>query len=123
VTAEQLRKFGDVVEPRDRGIEAPGQLPAHYAPRSRLVLVDHASAFDGDRSRAALLAWRSVPTGEKFAAARVLSASGDLREAAKNLFRHMRELDALQLETIVAEAVPREGIGEAIMDRLCRAAT
>lgn len=123
VTAEQLREFDEVLELGHRSIEAPGQLPSHYAPRSRLVLVDEASAFRGDRSRAGLLAWRSVPAGEKFAAALVLSANGDLREAATNLFRSMRELDALQLEMIVAEAVPGEGIAEAIMDRLRRAAS
>lgn len=122
VTADQLREFGEVVEPQHRAIEAPGQLPSHYAPRSRLVLVDEARSFRGDRSRAGLLAWRSVRAGEKFAAARVLSASGDVREAATDLFRHMRELDALRLETIVAETVPGKGLGEAIMDRLRRAA-
>jgi L-threonylcarbamoyladenylate synthase len=46
----------------------------------------------------------------------------DLREAAANLFRQLRELDHAHLNAIVAEAVPEEGLGIAIMDRLHRAA-
>jgi L-threonylcarbamoyladenylate synthase len=44
-----------------------------------------------------------------------------LREAAANLFRYLRELDALGLDLIVAERVPSRGLGAAIMDRLERA--
>ena len=58
---------------------------------------------------------------EVFAAVRNLSERGDLREAAANLFRYLRELDALGLDLIVAERVPSWGLGAAIMDRLERA--
>ena len=58
---------------------------------------------------------------EAFAAVRNLSDRGDLREAAANLFRYLRELDALGLDLIVAERVPSRGLGAAIMDRLERA--
>jgi len=54
---------------------------------------------------------------------RCLSEQGDLREAAANFFRMLRELDAENLDLIVAECVPEEGIGAAINDRLRRAAT
>jgi hypothetical protein len=57
----------------------------------------------------------------KFAAVRNLSDRGDLREAAANLFRCLRELDALGLDLIIAERVPSRGLGAAIMDRLERA--
>ena len=50
------------------------------------------------------------------------STTGNLREAAANLFRHLRELDHAGLDCIVAEALPEEGLGVAIMDRLRRAA-
>ena len=63
--------------------------------------------------------WR--PPLLKFAAVRSLSDRGDLREAAANLFRYLRELDALGLDLIVAERVPSRGLGAAIMDRLERA--
>ena len=79
-----------------------------------------------------LLAWSSAfPSpmssqletrhSEAFAAVRNLSDRGDLRQAAANLFRYLRELDALGLDLIVAERVPSWGLGAAIMDRLERA--
>ena len=52
----------------------------------------------------------------------VLSRNGDLREAAATLFAKMRALDSLKLERIVAESVPDEGLGAAILDRLRKAA-
>jgi L-threonylcarbamoyladenylate synthase len=60
---------------------------------------------------------------EQFADVRYLSRRGDLREAGANLFRCLRELDQAELDLIVAEAVPEQGLGLAIMDRLRRAAT
>jgi L-threonylcarbamoyladenylate synthase len=51
----------------------------------------------------------------------VLSKTGDLREAAANLFSAIRKLDRLNLDLIVADPVPEIGLGRAIMDRLRRA--
>ncbi len=101
---------------------APGQLPSHYAPRTPLTLVNDAASFvrPNDR-RCGLLAWRT-DKAEQFFEVRYLSRRGDLREAAANLFRSLRELDQAQLDLIVAETVPEQGIGLAIMDRLRRAA-
>jgi L-threonylcarbamoyladenylate synthase len=102
-------------------IRAPGQLPSHYAPETPLLLIDDATLFSTLRDlRVGLLGWRAPQ--KNYAAARTLSESGDLREAAANLFRYLRELDALELDLIVAERVPEEGIGIAINDRLRRAA-
>ena len=53
---------------------------------------------------------------------RTLTSNKDLREAAANLFRCLRELDHENLDLIVAEKIPEEGLGCAIMDRLRRAA-
>ena len=58
---------------------------------------------------------------KKFAAVRLISERQDLREAAANLFRHLRELDQSALDLIVAERVPCQGLGAAILDRLERA--
>jgi L-threonylcarbamoyladenylate synthase len=73
-----------------------------------------------ERRGAALLGFRDAAAG--YDAARVLSAPGNLREAAAHLFEYLHELDAAQVERIDVEAVPSEGIGVAIMDRLRRAA-
>jgi L-threonylcarbamoyladenylate synthase len=53
----------------------------------------------------------------------VLSETGDLREAAANLFAALRKLDMLGLDRIIASPIPEKGLGIAIMDRLRRCAT
>jgi len=110
----------DATVHRDAPI-APGQLPAHYSPRTRLAIVrdaHHPPAV----SDAALLAFRTPPRSLRYAAVEVLSPSGDLREAAANLFSALHRLDEAGVAIIYAEAVPEEGLGRAIMDRLRRAA-
>jgi L-threonylcarbamoyladenylate synthase len=123
VTAEQLSVFGkiDIVTSREN-ISAPGQLPSHYAPETSLQLTDDAQSFSPEpNQRCALLAWNPIKIDKRFAEIRRLSERGDLREAAANLFRRLRELDALGVDLIVAERVPDQGLGAAIMDRLRRA--
>ena len=136
VTNEQLSEFADIVSVSvTQGISAPGQLPSHYKPTTPLCLIDDAEAVSPQNNRrVGLLAWHARGgdlqiaqswTGDrrslKFAAVRSLSEQQDLREAAANLFRYLRELDALSLDLIVAERVPPQGLGAAIMDRLERA--
>ena len=127
ITDEQLAEFADIVGVQvPQGISAPGQLPSHYRPATPLCLIDKADdVFPPEDQRVGLLAWKSsrsfAPDTERFAAFRILSRRGELREAAANLFRYLRELDALGLDLIVAERVPSQGLGAAIMDRLQRA--
>jgi L-threonylcarbamoyladenylate synthase len=139
VTAEQLSQFANVniVASPARKISAPGQLPSHYAPRTRLRVVENAESFSPPKNqRVGLLAWYPVSAKEdlqsaqqrtgdgrslKFVAVRNLSAHQDLREAAANFFRYLRELDVLGLDLIAAERVPSQGLGAAILDRLERA--
>jgi len=103
-------------------IACPGQLPSHYAPKTPLELVDTAENYSLKRpERVGLLAWRPIESFQRFAAVRQLSQEQDHREAAANLFRYLRELDALGLDCIIAERVPSRGLGAAIMDRLERA--
>jgi L-threonylcarbamoyladenylate synthase len=123
ITGEQLAAFGkiDVVTSREK-ISAPGQLPSHYAPKARLQLIDDAKSFSpNENQRVALLAWNPVMKDERFVAIRNLSERQELHGAAANLFRYLRELDALDVDLIVAERVPDQGLGAAILDRLRRA--
>ena len=123
VTAEQLAEFGkiDIVMAPKR-ITAPGQLRSHYAPKTPLRLINNANSFSVKANqRCALLAWNPIENAERFVAARQLSESQEPREAAANLFRCLRELDELDLDLIVAERVPAQGLGAAILDRLERA--
>ncbi|HEY2143892.1 MAG TPA: L-threonylcarbamoyladenylate synthase [Candidatus Udaeobacter sp.] len=124
ITAGQLSEFADVdiVTSSARKISAPGQLLSHYAPKTPLYLIDSANSFFPEKNqRVGLLAWKPVESKNRFAAVRHLSEREDLRQAAANLFRYLRELDMLGLDVIVAERVPSRGLGAAILDRLERA--
>jgi len=102
--------------------EAPGQLLSHYAPRKRFLLgdIDQLIREHGLR-RPGVLRFQSHPITPA-EVQKVLSPSGDLREAARNLFGMLRELDQENVDAVVAEEVPDTGIGRAINDRLRRAA-
>ena len=95
---------------------SPGMLERHYAPGAKLRL-DADAAGDGE----ALLAFgRPIP---RHAGPTInLSTSGDLAEAAANLFSALRALDASGAGSIAVMPIPNEGLGEAINDRLRRAA-
>jgi L-threonylcarbamoyladenylate synthase len=121
ITYEELSQFGKVeVADSATKIIAPGQLPSHYAPRVPLQIFDDLKSFKSGQ-RCALLAWNPVKQDERFVAIRNLSERQDMREAAANLFRYLRELDQLDVDLIVAERVPSQGLGAAILDRLTRA--
>ncbi len=98
----------------------PGQTPSHYAPRTPVVWASPGDDFRPG-ARVGLLAYRPRDGMAGFAAVEVLSADGELREAAINLFAALHRLDALSLDRIVADTVPETGLGLAIMDRLRRA--
>jgi L-threonylcarbamoyladenylate synthase len=151
ITDEMLRPFGEVCEQSSSPtISAPGQFPTHYAPRTKLIVLDDLKNFlppPGKRIGALCFSFVAAVAGRGparyhgstskprlanaatsaptefigFATMRRLSERGDLREAAANFFRMLRELDAEKLDLIVAERVPEEGIGAAINDRLQRA--
>jgi L-threonylcarbamoyladenylate synthase len=98
---------------------APGQLASHYATRARLRL-DVAEVRAGE----ALLAFGPDRPRHAERAVMVLDLSpkGDLLEAAANLFAHLRALDASGAAMIAVAPIPAKGLGEAIRDRLTRAA-
>lgn len=111
--------FGSIDAPdtNDQAPRSPGRLRSHYAPRLPLRL----DAFDA-RSGEALLAF-GAPAPPGFAAVLVLSQSGDLTEAAANLFAMLRQLDRpAEFGAIAVMPIPEHGLGRAINDRLRRAA-
>jgi L-threonylcarbamoyladenylate synthase len=107
-----------VVAASGKAIEAPGMMASHYAPNAALRM-NVAECPPG----AALLAFGDgAGRGRKGASAMLnLSASGDLREAAANLYAMLKSLDAAGPALICVEPVPMQGIGIAINDRLARA--
>jgi L-threonylcarbamoyladenylate synthase len=107
---------GKLAQPAGETISSPGQMRSHYAPRARLRL----NATDIRAGEALLAFGPNAPTGAR--ATRNLSERGDLVEAASNLFAMLRELDAVGATAIAAMPIPAHGLGEAINDRLRRAA-
>lgn len=96
---------------------APGLLASHYAPRAAVRL-----DAEAPRPGEAWLGFGPEPDGALPALAFNLSPSGDLTEAAANLFAAMRHLDDQRPATIAIAPIPMRGLGEAINDRLRRAA-
>ncbi len=92
--------------------------PSHYAPAARLRLEAHElNAGEAALDFGGRLAARAKPGTLVLD----LSPSGDLVEAAANLFAHLREFDARDIANVAVAHVPERGLGEAINDRLRRA--
>ena len=119
VLGRELARPAREAESHDSQPLAPGMLTSHYAPRAR-VRLNAQSVQPGE----ALLAFGHAPVAGQDQAAAVLNLSerGDPAEAATHLFGYLRELDAKGVQTIAVMSVPMDGLGEAINDRLRRAA-
>jgi L-threonylcarbamoyladenylate synthase len=91
---------------------SPGQMESHYAPRARLRL-NAVEPVAGETH----IGFGAVASGPYS-----LSQTGDVVEAAANLYRLLHEVDALGGDRIAVAPVPMEGLGEAVNDRLRRAA-
>lgn len=104
---------GPLASPASGAIAAPGMMESHYAPRARIVL----DAVTPPPGAAYLAFGAEAPAGGL-----TLSATGDLTEAAANLYAHLRTLDATGADTIAVAPIPGDGLAEAIRDRLARGA-
>jgi len=120
IAAEEIEAAAGVALARggDASIVAPGMLASHYAPGAA-VRLNASDVRDGE----ALLAFGPARIDAANAVALLnLSEAGDLREAAANLFSHLQALDRSGAKTIAVAPIPHRGLGEAINDRLARAA-
>ena len=119
VLGRALRQAPTEVESGSAQPLAPGMLASHYAPRAR-VRLDAQRLEPGE----ALLGFGLGAISGIDAASMVMNLSerGDLDEAAANLFGYLRALDSKGVRTIAVMPIPNEGLGEAINDRLRRAA-
>jgi L-threonylcarbamoyladenylate synthase len=100
--------------------KAPGQLKSHYAPEKKVVLGNVEELLRAyDHKEIAVLSFsKNFNTPFQF----ILSTSGQMDEAAQNLFTALRTLDKMPVKIILTELVPERGLGRAINDRLKRAA-
>lgn len=112
VTAADLKEFGEVITVNtNTAIKAPGMLKRHYAPHLPLRI-----NVIKKEPEMALLGF-----GNCHSADLNLSPSGNLAEAAANLFKYLHQLDNSDFSSIGVSPIPKYGIGEAINDRLVRA--
>lgn len=124
---EEIEKIVGTVKIRDVFVSralAPGMLESHYSPSKKVLygeISDLIQNFTIDS--VGIIAFKKriegVPEFQQY----ILSESGDIEEAGKNLFSGLRYLDKLDIEVILAEPVPDQGLGRAINDRLMRAAS
>jgi len=136
VTEEDLKQFGKVVfVPRNVDVEsiapeAPGQLKSHYAPRTRLRLLEKPTDFVPEPGKKyGLLSYRGQEKDGyirlyEWDEVRILSpGSGRVSEAGTRFFGTIREMDELGLDEIISEPMPDRGIGKAMLDKLRRASS
>jgi L-threonylcarbamoyladenylate synthase len=119
VIGRPLTGMPDNATANDAAPLAPGMLASHYAPRCA-VRLNAEQIYPGE----ALLAFGPIDISESGEAHAVMNLSprGDLTEAAANLFGYLRALDQTGARGIAVMPVPHHGLGEAINDRLRRAA-
>ncbi|MEN5168746.1 L-threonylcarbamoyladenylate synthase [Brevundimonas pondensis] len=113
VTREEIEAVVGPLAENGQGHRSPGRLALHYAPDAP-VRIEAEAANDGE-----ILLGFGPGVGEPRWS---LSPTGDLREAAANLFRLLREADRTRPAGIAVSPIPHKGLGEAINDRLRRAA-
>jgi L-threonylcarbamoyladenylate synthase len=127
ISVADIQRIAGAVIIQDKENEkpaSPGMLLHHYSPHTPLVFTNSPEALlkDADLKKTGVIAFRNyidhIPAENQF----VLSSSGDVAEAAHNLYQALHYLDARKLSLIIAEALPEEGIGAAVNDRLRRAA-
>ena len=123
---EEIQKVTGKVDTADgSNAEAPGMLPYHYAPSKPVKIFTSSKDMDFKDKDAVFLFFKEPDGGfpdfldkERFA---VMSSTGDMKEAAATIFQSLHRLDAYPAKKIYAEAVPKKGLGLAIMDRLVKA--
>jgi L-threonylcarbamoyladenylate synthase len=127
LSLEAIReKVGEVKmkqKSEDHKPEAPGMLLRHYAPATETFLTGEISRMveAATGKKIGLLLFCKNMEQLQVSHQEVLSPSGDLEEAAKNLYASMHRLDGLGLDLIIAERLPDVGLGIAINDKLERA--
>jgi L-threonylcarbamoyladenylate synthase len=127
LSVEQIEeKIGPVMHKTqsiDNAPIAPGMLSRHYAPKTDTILTTDVEALvkSYPDKKIGLLLFQNEKSHVPVEHQEILSKSGDLDEAAKNLYAAMHRLDKLNLDLIIAERLPDVGLGKTINDKLQRA--
>jgi len=121
ISEEELSQYVKITDgiKTNSTYRSPGELPYHYAPMKPLKIIR--TLDEVKTANSSFLAFREPVIKPISRHLKVLSKTGDLREAAANFFSDLIELDRDDIEIIYAEKVPESGIGKAIMERLRKA--
>ncbi len=101
---------------------SPGQLPFHYSPRTPLKFLSESYLKDIKNKKIGGIFFSKQSVEFNFSRIEILSKENNFREAAANLFSALHILDEANLDLILVEPLPEEGLGLAMMDRLKKAA-
>jgi len=123
----------EVSSDSQRAVKSPGKYPQHYSPHARVLIIDNdPEQIDKVLATVESEKLKGLKTGimatEEHAGkymghlVKVLGPSGDGRQCATQLFHLLREFDAENVDVIIAESIPEDGMGLAVMDRLRKAA-
>jgi L-threonylcarbamoyladenylate synthase len=126
ISVEDIEKIIGKIQIRNKSDttpNAPGMLAKHYAPKTKMYLLDDVDEFieNNESKRIGVLRFKGKLKTTRFEHIEILSKSGDLKEAASKLYSTLHKLDSLNLDLIVAERFPDVGLGKSINDRLERA--
>ncbi|WP_143885544.1 L-threonylcarbamoyladenylate synthase [Chryseobacterium binzhouense] len=119
---EQVIGKIETITHNDTTPDAPGMLSKHYAPKTPAVLtenIENEIQKNSGKRIGALIFKNQTKTAVAYQ--EVLSVKGDLKEATKNLYAALHRLDAMDLDIIIAERLPDNGLGITLNDRLSRA--
>ncbi|MGM0442510.1 MAG: L-threonylcarbamoyladenylate synthase [Elusimicrobiota bacterium] len=136
VTLKELKEVLEEVENiygKVKEIRSPGMMPKHYSPKADLVLFEEkkdrirnmkkeAKRYRKKGSLVGILATGENKNKFRSFKTKVLGPGSDYKSCASNLYRLLREFDKEKVDIILAEGLNREGVGEAVMDRLQKAA-
>jgi L-threonylcarbamoyladenylate synthase len=126
ISSEEIEKITgklSTITTSEKTPNAPGMLSRHYAPNTDTYLTNNVveliKCFKG--KRIGILVFKNQINGKGIIHKEILSNSGDLNEAAKNLYAAMHRLDENNLDVIIAERLPDVGLGKTMNDKLERA--
>lgn len=110
---------------KEQNPDAPGMLLKHYAPTTKTILSNDISQDIENHKgkRIGVLSFKSKIKSDAISSLIILSQTGDLSEAASNLYNSLHQLDNQKLDIIIVEALPDVGLGKSVNDRLQRAAS
>jgi L-threonylcarbamoyladenylate synthase len=120
---EQIVGKVKIITKNNEAPDAPGMLSRHYAPKTKTFLTNNVYEFlkSFPNKKIGLIVFQELIPNQENIIQEVLSTTGDLKEATKNLYAAMHRLDSCNLDIIIAERLPNIGLGKSINDRLERA--